>query len=658
MWGFTRHSSRLRFPGLLVLAACGSGGGAKVDDSAAWEGDTGDTGDTGETGGSEQVDWPRMTLSLETLDVGTTEFGAALSGVLELGNEGDIPLGIGSAEGSGIDLGPGMEGFSVDFDLADVECPDGGGVGEAPGTLFTLDPGCRLPIVASFDPVSLGESWGALLVESVDADDGSAYGDPIHFLQVAYLYGRVDALGPNLTLRPRAIDFGFVYPGTGPETAEIRVENAGQSPFALPPTALDAGCGPEFTLSGAPSSVTDIAGGDSLVMTVAFDPSSEDPTYCQIEVGPLDVEGGVQAVTIVGNSGVDATDGPPMVTIRSPAAGAVWSEGDDVVIEVFATDAEQPANSLGCEVETLNLGPVIPCILAASGDGSIRLAAGLLPAGTDTVIVRVSDGNGSDAAASVSVVIGERPADDTDGDGYGAEDCDAGLATTWPGAIEVFDGDDNDCDGMVDEETEGSDDDGDGVSEIDGDCDDDDTGSHPGSPESPDGEDNNCDGTVDDGTSLADDDGDGFSEAEGDCLDADPEIGPAELEICDGRDNNCNGRIDGDEGCMWTTTTPEVIGAIRASQNACLVGETVSLDVRIHDADGQALSYQWSDDSGVEGLHTPDGSVSDWLCAKPEDSTTVNVWVTATDPDGNSTYTFLRMAVYPESYPLYEPYAG
>ncbi len=86
---------------------------------------------------------------------------------------------------------------------------------------------------------------------------------------------------------------------------------------------------------------------------------------------------------------------------------------------------------------------------------------------------------------------------DLDGDGYTTADgdCDDLDREVWPGAAEVVDGIDNDCDGAVDEGTEVVDDDGDGVAEIDGDCNDGDAGIWPHAVEIPgDGVDQNCDG--------------------------------------------------------------------------------------------------------------------------------------------------------------------
>jgi len=96
------------------------------------------------------------------------------------------------------------------------------------------------------------------------------------------------------------------------------------------------------------------------------------------------------------------------------------------------------------------------------------------------------------------------------------------------------------------------------------DCDDSNPNAYPGgdegSPETggiPDGEDNDCNGIIDD--PYLDLDGDGFTELEGDCRDAsleeDPDaaaISPGADELCgDGLDNDCNGLVD--DGCeLWT----------------------------------------------------------------------------------------------------------
>jgi hypothetical protein len=144
-----------------------------------------------------------------------------------------------------------------------------------------------------------------------------------------------------------------------------------------------------------------------------------------------------------------------------------------------------------------------------------------------------------------------------DGDNDGAalpDDCDDTRSAVYPGAAELCDGLDNDCDGAADE---GWDEDGDGHKSCgeSPDCDDTDASSWPGAAEVCDGADNDCNGVIDDGDSV-DVDLDGYC-SDQDCDDNNPLVHPGVNEVCDGVDNDCNGAIDdgfdgdldGHEGC-------------------------------------------------------------------------------------------------------------
>jgi len=135
---------------------------------------------------------------------------------------------------------------------------------------------------------------------------------------------------------------------------------------------------------------------------------------------------------------------------------------------------------------------------------------------------------------------------DADGDGFldadcGFDDCDDADAAVFPGAEEICNGIDDDCDEDTDELVDL---DGDGFALCDGDCDEADPAIHPDAEEICDGIDNDCDETTDE---LLDGDGDTFTICDGDCDDAEATVYPGAAEVCDGLDNDCDDLLGADE---------------------------------------------------------------------------------------------------------------
>ena len=209
---------------------------------------------------------------------------------------------------------------------------------------------------------------------------------------------------------------------------------------------------------------------------------------------------------------------------------------------------------------------------------------------------------------------------DDDGDGYGdlavpylacdqpvdhvadSTDCDDTDASQFPGADEVCNGEDDDCDGTVDEDdaidviTWYLDGDGDGYGDASvvemscdqppgyadnpDDCDDGDATVNPGADEYCNGVDDDCDGTVDEANAVdvvtwyQDADGDGygtpgvwvttcdqpqgFVNDDTDCNDLLSQVNPGMSELCDDIDNDCDGDVD--EGVLLEDWYPDADG--------------------------------------------------------------------------------------------------
>jgi hypothetical protein len=154
--------------------------------------------------------------------------------------------------------------------------------------------------------------------------------------------------------------------------------------------------------------------------------------------------------------------------------------------------------------------------------------------------------NGIDDDCDGTADLGESTADD-DGDGVTVADgdCDDTNPDVHPGAVELANARDDDCDGLPEAiDTRDADADGDGWTPNEGDCDDTNPSMSPdGAEGAVDGLDNDCDGVVDDGLGEADADGDGHTVLAGDCNDTRADVHPDALEKANTRDDDCDGDL-------------------------------------------------------------------------------------------------------------------
>ena len=144
---------------------------------------------------------------------------------------------------------------------------------------------------------------------------------------------------------------------------------------------------------------------------------------------------------------------------------------------------------------------------------------------------------------------------DADGDGVSdLEDCDFLDPDIYPGAPQICDGKNNDCDDPNYPALTGTnevDGDFDGLSGCAGDCDNSNPQIRPGASQICDGFNNDCNAPnwpALEGTNEFDGDGDSFTPCSGDCDDTDPQVSPDAIEICNGIDDDCTAGIDQIQG--------------------------------------------------------------------------------------------------------------
>ena len=236
----------------------------------------------------------------------------------------------------------------------------------------------------------------------------------------------------------------------------------------------------------------------------------------------------------------------------------VGCESDDKTSTLVDGDGDGISSDEDCDDDNASVGAPETYYADADGDGH-------------------GDGSNGDAGCTVPV-----------GFSLLGDDCDDTNSAIYPGAEDICDGLDNDCNGTIDDGSSTvfyTDADGDGYGDdatavsaceqpegtatVGGDCNDADPAYNPGAVEADclDPNDYNCDGSV----GYADNDGDGFAACE-ECDDSVPSTFPGADEVCDGFDNDCDGSTDEDPvdgSVFYADADADGFGDAAAPVSAC-----------------------------------------------------------------------------------------
>ncbi len=425
----------------------------------------------------------------------------------------------------------GVKSYNTDPEIAIVTGPGGATFG--PLSTFTVtalatdqeDPPDQLEVFVSLD--------GAALPELTPDGDGE--------VDLEVDCASLDSGGHTLVLTVVDTDGAS---GSDSDTFAVDVAR-GPAGEITAPAAGDEGCaGAELALAGLAQDpdddeeellgrwLSDLDGqleagipveSDGSLETTAALTTAGAHVLTLVVVDPLGLEG-QDEVSIEVLSAEDCGNHAPQVVIDAPTDGQTHLEGNCVPFLGTATDTEDAAPDLSVTwISDLDglLDSTPP-----DAAGELVFPACSLSVGEHTVVLRAEDSEGASGTDEVTFEV----CPDADGDGYTPcfDDCDDGDPAVYPGAAELCNGVDDDCDGVIPaDELDG---DGDGYAPCDGDCDDGDPSVYPGAPEPCDGVDHDCDG-------LASYDSDNDGVCDGD-------------DICPGHDDNADADGDGiPDGC-------------------------------------------------------------------------------------------------------------
>ena len=281
-------------------------------------------------------------------------------------------------------------------------------------------------------------------------------------------------------------------------------------------------------------------------------------------------------------------------TVKGPQTFYLDSDGDTVGGETSITACEPEEGYVSkagdCDDENANVNPNAAEVCNDIDDNCDTW----VDEGLDTyVLFADTDGDGfGDSSASITTC-------DANAEGYtdNNQDCDDSSDAIFPGAVEVCDGADNDCDAIVDESD-----------------------------------------AVDASVWYVDRDGDGYGDdttaytsceqpgtewvSEGaDCDDLRNDISPGQDEVCDTIDNNCDGLIDDassvDAQTFYADTDKDGFGDPDAPRTSCSVLEGYVADSQDCDDTDSTLNPNtfWYEDADMDTYGNPKSSKQS--CTQP-----------------------------------------
>lgn len=206
----------------------------------------------------------------------------------------------------------------------------------------------------------------------------------------------------------------------------------------------------------------------------------------------------------------------PTISITHPTSVEQGLENTEFLFGATVSDLQDAPEDIYAEVSESSSGFLCEMIVDVGGNASCGVA---MPIGNYTLTFLARDTDGNEVTASTPYQVIDPDDRDVDGDGFSINggDCDDGNPTVYPGAEELCDELDNNCNEVIDEGAANIyylDEDGDGWGVNTG--------------------------YVEDCTQPF-----GYAEDLGDCDDSNALINPDAIEICDDEvDNNCNGLLN------------------------------------------------------------------------------------------------------------------